>query len=111
MNPNILSLVLLLALPLGATAQQARRPMSLHDCMEYAVSHATKMRIQQANVEDARIARRSPPCRALRAAITSSAAAPLRFRPAGRMTICRNASGRRRKKYYLCKVSLHLYGK
>lgn len=58
MNPNILSLVLLLALPLGATAQQARRPMSLHDCMEYAVSHATKMRIQQANVEDARIARR-----------------------------------------------------
>ena len=32
--------------------------MTLHDCMEYAISHSTKMRIQQAAVGDAQIARR-----------------------------------------------------
>ena len=32
--------------------------MTLHDCMEYAVSNSTKMRIQQAETGDARIARR-----------------------------------------------------
>ncbi len=32
--------------------------MTLHDCMEYAISHSTKMRIQQAAVGDAQIDRR-----------------------------------------------------
>lgn len=33
-------------------------PMTLHDCMAYAVSHSTKMRIRDAETSDARIARR-----------------------------------------------------
>ena len=32
--------------------------MSLHDCMEYAISNSTKIRIRQAAIDDARIARR-----------------------------------------------------
>ena len=35
-----------------------RKVMSLHDCMEYAISNSTKMRIRQAETGDARIARR-----------------------------------------------------
>ncbi|MBR5076241.1 MAG: TolC family protein, partial [Bacteroidales bacterium] len=33
-------------------------PMTLHDCMEYAISNATKIRIQQAAIGDAQIDRR-----------------------------------------------------
>ena len=37
---------------------RAQSVMTLHDCMEYAVSHSTKMRIRSAESGDARIARR-----------------------------------------------------
>ncbi len=37
---------------------QEPRVMSLHDCMEYAISNSTKMRIQQAAIGDAQIDRR-----------------------------------------------------
>ena len=37
---------------------QEPRVMNLHDCMEYAISNSTKMRIQQAAVGDAQIDRR-----------------------------------------------------
>ena len=33
-------------------------PMTLKDCMEYAISNSTKVRIQQASNGDARLARR-----------------------------------------------------
>ena len=49
--------VLLLAL-VGMTSAKAQNCMSLHDCMEYAVSNSTKMRIQQAATGDAQIDRR-----------------------------------------------------
>ncbi len=49
--------VLLLAL-VGMTSAKAQNLMSLHDCMEYAISNSTKMRIQQAVTGDAKIARR-----------------------------------------------------
>ena len=49
--------VLLLAL-VGMTSAKAQTIMSLHDCMEYAVSNSTKMRIQQAATGDAQIDRR-----------------------------------------------------
>ena len=49
--------VLLLAL-VGMTSAKAQNSMSLHDCMEYAVSNSTKMRIQEAAVGDAQISRR-----------------------------------------------------
>ena len=39
-------------------AQESSKPMTLKDCMEYAISNSTKMRIQQASSGDARIARR-----------------------------------------------------
>ena len=47
------------ALALAATVSaQAQEPLNVHDCMEYAISNSTKMRIQQAAVGDAQIARR-----------------------------------------------------
>jgi len=39
-------------------AQESSKPMTLKECMEYAISNSTKMRIQQASSSDARIARR-----------------------------------------------------
>ena len=48
-----------LALALAVTVSaQGQEPLNLHDCMEYAISNSTKMRIQQAAVGDAQIARR-----------------------------------------------------
>ena len=47
--------VLALVVTISAKAQTA---MTLHDCMEYAISNSTKMRIQQAAIGDAQIARR-----------------------------------------------------
>ena len=51
------SVVIALAL-VGMTSAKAQTTMSLRDCMAYAVSNSTKMRIQQAAVGDARIDRR-----------------------------------------------------
>ncbi len=38
---------------------ECRAQMTLHDCMAYAVSNSTKMRIQEADSHDARLARRT----------------------------------------------------
>ena len=48
------------AMGLSAWAAEAQEPqvMSLHDCMEYAISNSTKMRIQQAETGNARASRR-----------------------------------------------------
>ena len=51
------SVVLAWAL-VGMTSAKAQTTMSLHDCMAYAVSNSTKMRIQQAAIGDAQIDRR-----------------------------------------------------
>ncbi len=58
--------IAILAAAAMAAAGYAQTPMSLHDCMEYAVSNSTKMRIRQAESGDARIARRD----AILAAVT-----------------------------------------
>ena len=42
-----------------ASALQGQEVMTLKDCMEYAVSNSTKMRIQQADTRDAQMERRS----------------------------------------------------
>ena len=42
----------------GMPEKTEDKVMTLHDCMEYAISNSTKMRIQQAASDDARIARR-----------------------------------------------------
>ena len=56
-NLFIKSVVLVLASAATVHAS-AQATMSLHDCMAYAVSNSTKMRIQQAAVGDAQIDRR-----------------------------------------------------
>ncbi len=56
----IISAILLAAgLDLSAqTPDSLRRVMNLHDCMEYAVSNSTKMKLQQTEVSDAQVTRR-----------------------------------------------------
>ena len=49
---------MILGLPVDSGAQDSSKPMTLKECMEYAISNSTKMRIQQASSSDARIARR-----------------------------------------------------
>ena len=56
-NLFIKSVVLVLASAATVHAS-AQATMSLHDCMAYAISNSTKMRIQQAAVGDAQISRR-----------------------------------------------------
>ncbi|MBO7435300.1 TolC family protein [bacterium] len=56
-NLFIKSVVLVLASAATVHAS-AQATMSLHDCMEYAISNSTKMRIQQAATGDAQISRR-----------------------------------------------------
>ena len=55
---KIIAFYCLTALCLSATAAGAQEEMSLKDCMEYAISNSTKMRIQQAATGDARLDRR-----------------------------------------------------
>ena len=47
-----------LGFQVASRAQESSKPMTLKECMEYAISNSTKMRIQQASSSDARIARR-----------------------------------------------------
>ena len=56
-NLFIKSVVLVLASAATVHAS-AQTTMSLHDCMAYAISNSTKMRIQQAAIGDAQISRR-----------------------------------------------------
>ena len=56
-NLFIKSVVLVLASAATVHAS-AQATMSLHDCMAYAISNSTKMRIQQAAIGDAQIGRR-----------------------------------------------------
>lgn len=51
--------VLFLGAGVSLEAQEAQKVMTLKDCMEYAVSNSTKMRIQQADIRDAQVERRS----------------------------------------------------
>ena len=55
-----ITLLIVAAPGLAANAQAPEDGgvMTLHDCMEYAISNSTKMRIQQAAIGDAQIARR-----------------------------------------------------
>lgn len=57
---KLLGISVFTALFLGtAGSLEAQEVMSLKDCMEYAVSNSTKMRIQQADIRDAQVERRS----------------------------------------------------
>ena len=57
---GLLKIFLLAAVMAGAPGMAlAQEIMTLKDCMEYAVSNSTKMRIQQADIRDAQVERRS----------------------------------------------------
>ena len=56
---GLLKIFLLAAAMAGAPGMvMAQEVMTLKDCMEYAVSNSTKMRIQQADIRDAQVERR-----------------------------------------------------
>lgn len=77
MKQTFLIPILLLAAALRPAA--AQNPMTLHDCMEYAISHSTKMRIQQAATDDARIARRDAILSVFLPSISGSSSASYSF--------------------------------
>lgn len=81
--PLIIS-VFCMVLPLAvspAAKAQGERPaaLSLKECMQYAVSNSTKMRIQQAEVGDARIARRDAILSAFLPNVSTGASASYSF--------------------------------
>ena len=58
MKTRLYIFVFIASLGLSASVAEAREVMSLRDCMAYAISNATKIRIQQAAIGDAQIDRR-----------------------------------------------------
>ena len=57
---KLFKMAFMVALFFGAqTVAVAQEPMTLKECMEYAVSNSTRMRIQQADIRDAQVERRS----------------------------------------------------
>ena len=57
---KLFKMAFMVALFFGAqTVAEAQEPMTLKECMEYAVSNSTRMRIQQADIRDAQVERRS----------------------------------------------------
>lgn len=56
---RMFTLAVLIVITCHMAAQgRCKMPMTLHDCMEYAVSNSTKMRIEAANRDDERWLRR-----------------------------------------------------
>ena len=60
-------------------ARNGESVMTLRDCMKYAVSHSTKIRIQQAEIGDAQIARRNAVLRAFTPSISANTHAYYNF--------------------------------
>ena len=63
---------------LGQAGQDAK-VMTLRDCMTYAISHSTKMRIQQAEIGDAQVARRNAVLKAFTPTVSGSTYAYYNF--------------------------------
>lgn len=78
---NIKRILMMLAVlgGLSAGAGAAAQEMTLRDCMEYAVSNSTKMRIQQAETGDAQIARRNAILKAFTPSVSGSTYAYYNF--------------------------------
>ena len=60
-------------------AGQDAKVMTLRDCMTYAISHSTKMRIQQAEIGDAQVARRNAVLKAFTPTVNASTYAYYNF--------------------------------
>ncbi len=73
-------MVMVSGLASGMPAQALEaRVMTLRDCMEYAISNSTKVRIQQAEIGDARIARRNAVLKAFTPSVGGSTYAYYNF--------------------------------
>ena len=72
-----IALVTVMASVIGTEAWG--QAMTLRDCMEYAVSNSTKVRIQQAEIGDAQIARRNAVLKAFTPSISGSSYAYYNF--------------------------------
>lgn len=66
-------------MPVKSVNSDTGRVMSLYDCMEYAVSNSTKMRIMQAEANDARIDRRNAILNAFSPSVSGSSYAYYNF--------------------------------
>lgn len=64
---------------LSISLLNAQEVMTLKDCMEYAVNNSAKIKIQQADIDDARIARRDAVLRAFTPEISAGAHAYSNF--------------------------------
>lgn len=71
--------VMALGLEVTTRAQEPSKVMTLRDCMEYAISNSTKLRVQQAATGDARIARRDAILDAFTPSVNSSTYAYYNF--------------------------------
>ena len=70
---KLFKLAFMVALFFGAqTVAGAQEPMTLKECMEYAVSNSTRMRIQQADIRDAQVERRSAILEAFTPSVSAS---------------------------------------
>ena len=65
--------------PVWPAQAQLASKMTHHDCMEYAISNSTKMRIQQAETGDAQIARRNAVLRAFTPSVSGNTYAYYNF--------------------------------
>ncbi len=72
---TIAFIVFATAMAVGAGAQG----MTLNECMRYAVSNSTKVRIQQAAVDDAQLARRDAVLKAFSPSVSGSTSASYNF--------------------------------
>lgn len=79
MQKTLITLISILATLSPVAAQQAGGLMSVKDCMSYAISNSTKVRIQQASNGDARIGRRDAILAAFTPRITSQTYAYYNF--------------------------------
>ncbi len=75
MYRKIVAFIVLITMAHGAGAQV----ITLKECMRYAVSHSTKVRIQEAAVDDAQLARRDAVLRAFSPSVSGSTSAYYSF--------------------------------
>ncbi len=75
MYRKVFTLMAFLLAVIGAEAQV----MTLNDCMRYAISHSTQMRIQQAETDDAQLARRDAILNAFTPSVSASTGASYNF--------------------------------
>ncbi|MBQ9661363.1 MAG: TolC family protein [Bacteroidales bacterium] len=74
-----ISIAVIAAASVIGTEARGQQAMTLRDCMQYAVSHSTKVRIQQAATGDAQLARRDAILSAFLPTLNASSSASYNF--------------------------------